>query len=73
MPDFVAPQVGNFSGSITLVPVCGDQYPTVLAYFGEECLIRRSDIRRYVLLINPMSNVGSAELIENFRTVPILI
>ena len=73
MPHLVAPQVGNFSWSVTLMPVCGDQHPTVLADFGQEGFVGGSDIWLYVLLINAMSNVSSAELIENFRTVPILI
>jgi len=45
----------------------------VLADFGQEGFVGGSDIWRYVLLINAMSNAGSAELIENLRTVPILI
>jgi hypothetical protein len=45
----------------------------VLADFGQEGFVGCPDIWRYVLLINAMSNVGSAELIENFRTIPILI
>ena len=73
MPDFVAAEIGNFSGSIALVPVCGDQHPTVLADFGKEGFVGSSDIWRYVLLVNAMSNVSPAELIENFGTVPILI
>lgn len=32
-----------------------------------------SDVWLYVLLINAVSNVSSAELIENFGAVPILI
>jgi hypothetical protein len=73
MPDLVASQVGDFSGSVPLVPVCGDQHPAVLADFGQEGFVGGSHIWRDVLLINSMSNVSSAELIENFRTVPILI
>jgi len=73
MPDLVASQVGNLSWSVALVPVCGDQHPTVLADLGQEGFVGCSYIWRNVLLINAMPNVSSAELIENFRTVPILI
>jgi hypothetical protein len=73
MPHFVASKISNFSWPVTLVPVRSDQRPTVLADFGKEGFVGCSHIWRYVLLVDAMSNVGSAELIENFRTVPILI
>ena len=73
MPDFVAAEVGVFSWSITLVPVCGDQYPTVLADLRQEGFVGGPDIWPHVLFINAISNVSSAELIENFGAVPILI
>lgn len=73
MPDFVAAKVGDFSWSITLVPVCCDQYPAVFADLRQEGFVGCSDVWSYVLLIDAISNVGSAELIENFGAVPILI
>ena len=69
----MAAEIGDFSGSIALVPICGNQYPTVLADFGQEGFVGGSDVCRYVLFVNAMSDVSSAELIENFRTIPILI
>ena len=45
----------------------------MFADFRQESLVGGSDIWPHVLLIDAISNVGSAELIENFGAVPILI
>jgi hypothetical protein len=45
------------------MPICGYQDPAVTSNLRKECLVGRSDISGDILLVNPVADTGSVELV----------
>ena len=61
--DIVPAEIRNFPRTISLMPICGYQDPAVTSNLRKECLVGRSDISGDILLVNPVADTGSVELV----------
>jgi len=73
MPDFVTTKVGDLSGTISLMPICGDEYPSALADFWKEGFVGGSYVCGDVLLIDAISYSASTELFDDLGAVPVFV
>jgi hypothetical protein len=73
MPDFVTTKVGDLSGAVSLMPICGDKDPSALADFWEEGFVRGSYVCGDVLPIDAISDAASTEFFDDLGAVPVFV
>lgn len=73
MLNFVAAKIGNFSWAVSLMPICRDENPSALADSWEKGLIGCPCVRRDILPIDAIPDTASMKLVDDFRTVPVLV
>ncbi len=73
MPNFIAEEISDFAGTVSLMPICGDKDPSALADLRKEGFIGCSCVRRDVLLIDAISDAALMKFFDDLRAVPVFV
>ena len=73
MPNPVSSNISNFSRTVALMPIGGNEYPAVSAYLRKKSIVGGSDVGSHILFVDAVTNPGLVEFGLYLRTVPIFI